>query len=124
MQPILGSSFAVDNEKFGHCTSAHKTCENISHEYKHFINEIDGLVHASASATGDELAHINQQIKDRVNAAKCTLDENKASIVNRFKKTAAFTENYVHEQPWRAVTAGVVAGTLLGALFFHTKKQP
>ena len=88
----------------------------VSGEFKSFVSDIEDLVKSSASLTGDELEKAKQKIGDRINQAKSSFEDVKESIVDRAKKTASVTDDYVHEQPWTAIGAGAAIGLFVGFL--------
>lgn len=90
--------------------------ENASSEFKNFVSDIEELVKSSASLTGDELEKAKQKIGDRISQAKSSFDDVKETIVERCKKTASVTDDYVHEQPWTAIGAGAAIGLFVGFL--------
>lgn len=89
---------------------------NMAHEFQSFVTDIEDLVKATTSLTGEELAKAKQKLQQRIEHAKESAEEIGETIVARAKKTAETTNNYVHDQPWNAVGAGAAVGLLVGFL--------
>ena len=88
----------------------------LSGELRDFLSDIEDLVKATASLTGDELDRAKEKLTERVTAAKESLDELTTEVSARAVKTAKATDAYVHEQPWQAIGVGAGIGFLLGFL--------
>jgi ElaB/YqjD/DUF883 family membrane-anchored ribosome-binding protein len=95
----------------------------VSREFKNFVADIEDLIADTTSLTGEDLMRVKEKINARVAAAKISIEEMGGVIVKRARQTAAVTDNYVHEQPWKAVGIGAGVGLLLGfALSFARRK--
>lgn len=89
---------------------------DISKEFKNFLSDIESLVKETNNLTGEELAKAKAKLTQRIDAAKEQASEAGLTIVEQARKTAAVTNNYVHEQPWAAIGAGAAISFLLGFL--------
>jgi ElaB/YqjD/DUF883 family membrane-anchored ribosome-binding protein len=87
---------------------------NAKTEFQHFLTDIEGLVAQTATLTGEELKQAKEKLQERINEAKQTMDAMSNTIAQRARKGAEITNEYVHQQPWAAVGAGVAIGALLG----------
>lgn len=85
-------------------------------EFKNFVSDIEDLLKSSAALTGEELEKAKQKIGERITQAKDSLEDVKDTVVDRCKKTAAATDDYVHDQPWTAIGAGAAVGLFIGFL--------
>lgn len=88
----------------------------LSSEFRNFVADIEDLVKSSTSLTGDELAAARKKIAERIGSAKETLGEVGETALARARRTAAATDNYVHEEPWKAIGVGAALGFLAGVL--------
>lgn len=86
----------------------------VSREFQNFLADIEDLIKETTSLTGDELAHARAKLNDRVATAKASVENMGDSIVQRAKQSASVTNEYVHEQPWKALGASTVIAFLLG----------
>jgi ElaB/YqjD/DUF883 family membrane-anchored ribosome-binding protein len=92
----------------------------LSKEFQNFVADIEDLVKSSTSLTGDELAAAKDRIKDRIGQAKTMLGQTGESVAARARRSLAATNDYVNDEPWKAVgvSAGIggAVGFLLGLL--------
>jgi ElaB/YqjD/DUF883 family membrane-anchored ribosome-binding protein len=88
----------------------------IAQEFQHFVADIEDLIKATTSLTGEDLQRAKAKLNQRIHAAKESATEMSETVMNRARKTAESTNNYVHEQPWNAIGASAAVGLLLGYL--------
>lgn len=86
----------------------------VSLELRNFLADIEDLIHQTTSLTGDELAEARAKLNARVEAVKESIEDVGEATVERVRRTAADTNEYVHEQPWQAIGVGAAVGLLLG----------
>lgn len=94
--------------------SFNDAASGISREFHNFVADIEDLVKATSSLTGDDLAKAKAKLNERIAHAKESLDDVSGGLATRARQTAAITNNYVHEQPWQAIGASAAIGFLLG----------
>lgn len=87
-----------------------------SNEFHKFLADIEDLVKAATSLTGEDLAKAKVQLNERIATAKESLADVSNSVANKAKKAAHISNNYVHDQPWQVIGAGSVIGFLLGVM--------
>lgn len=89
---------------------------SISLEFQRFLTDIEDLLSQATSLTGEDLAKLKNSLNERISLAKTSLNQLSTSLVDKARKGAVATNNYVHEQPWTAVGAGAAIGLLIGLL--------
>ena len=94
--------------------SRNVSMSGVSHEFQNFLADIEDLIKQTTSLTGEELAHARAKLNARVASAKASVEEMGDSLVQRAKQGANVTNEYVHEQPWKALGATTVIAFLLG----------
>jgi ElaB/YqjD/DUF883 family membrane-anchored ribosome-binding protein len=87
---------------------------DISKEFKNFLSDVEDLFKSSTSLTGDDLNKAKEQLNQRIKKARATLDDASSDILQHARRTAALTNEYAHQQPWKVVGAGVAISFLLG----------
>lgn len=87
-----------------------------ANELRNFINDIEELVKATGSLTGDDLARAKSKLNARIAGAKQSVDEMGEAVMGRARQAAKVTDNYVHENPWKAIGASAALGLLIGFL--------
>jgi ElaB/YqjD/DUF883 family membrane-anchored ribosome-binding protein len=94
--------------------SAKKAGAAVSEEFHNFLSDVEDLVKDTTSLTGEDLARAKEKLSARLASAKESLGELGSNVANKARKTADVTNNYVHEQPWKAIGIGATVGLLLG----------
>jgi ElaB/YqjD/DUF883 family membrane-anchored ribosome-binding protein len=92
-----------------------------SSELHNFFADIEDLIRATTSLTGDELEKAKAKLNERVSAAKAMVEKMGCAVADRARNTARVTDDYVHGHPWQAIGASAVVGLLLGALLGRRK---
>ena len=82
----------------------------VSREFSNFIADIEDLLKETATLTGDDLS----RAKAAISAAKESIDGLGGSVSDRLRKSSALTNEYVHEQPWKAIGAVAAVAFVLG----------
>lgn len=109
----------AENTETKHIANGIKSSETaamVSAEFQKFLADIEDLVKASTSLTGEDLNKVKAEINARIAAAKHSVLNAGNNIAERAKKAADISNTYVHEQPWQAIGASSVIGFLLGYL--------
>lgn len=86
----------------------------VAREYKSFVADIEDLVKATSLLTGEELTRAKARLMERVVAARQSVEEVSDSIVQQARKSAAVTDQFVHEEPWKAIGIGAALGLVVG----------
>jgi len=89
----------------------------VSREFHSFLSDIEDLIKATTSLTGEDLAAAKAKLNDRIAAARESVAELTGTITQRVRKSATATNNYVHDNPWQAIGVGAAVGVLVGYLF-------
>lgn len=85
-------------------------------DLKVVVADAEELLRATASQAGEKVAAARERIQASLATAKVKLAEAERAIVEQTKKAAKATDEYVHENPWKAVGIAAVAGLVLGVL--------
>ena len=80
------------------------------------ISDAEDLLRATANQAGEKIAVARERIQDSLHQAKVKLAEAEALVRERATQAARYTDEYVHENPWRAIGAAAGIGLLLGLL--------
>jgi ElaB/YqjD/DUF883 family membrane-anchored ribosome-binding protein len=68
----------------------------------------------SSSLTGEDLKAAKEKFERTIVSAKDDLLRYQDAVVEKTKEAAKATDEYVHENPWRAIAIGAGVGLLLG----------
>lgn len=88
----------------------------VSSEFQNFLADIEDLVKQTTSLTGEDLTRARAQLNSRIDSAKASAEVVGENVVQRALETANATNEYVHQQPWKAVAIGTAVGFVLGSL--------
>jgi ElaB/YqjD/DUF883 family membrane-anchored ribosome-binding protein len=78
------------------------------------ISDAEELLRATANQAGEKISVARERIQDSLHQAKVKLAEAEAVLMERGKQAARYTDEYVHENPWRAIGVAAAIGLLLG----------
>jgi ElaB/YqjD/DUF883 family membrane-anchored ribosome-binding protein len=93
----------------------HEASQDIAHEFKSFVSDVEHLIKETASLTGDDLARAKAKLNQRIQSAKQSISNASGNIADQARKTATATNKYVHENPWTIIGVGALASFVLGA---------
>ena len=74
------------------------------------------LLKATADQTGERIATARGKAEESLKAAKARLDEQEATVMAKTREAAKSTEDYVRDNPWKAMGIAAAAGLVLGIL--------
>jgi ElaB/YqjD/DUF883 family membrane-anchored ribosome-binding protein len=94
--------------------------DQLINEFKVVVADAEALLKATANTGDDKLAKLRAKAEESLNIAKARLMDAQATVLARAKEAAKATDEYVHENPWKAIggTAGVglAIGVVIGLL--------
>jgi ElaB/YqjD/DUF883 family membrane-anchored ribosome-binding protein len=96
--------------------AADATPSGTTHEFQSFVADMEDLLKASTSLTGDELARAKANIYARVARARASVGEMSEAVSARVRNTAKVADGYVREQPWQTLGITAAVGLLIGFL--------
>ena len=90
--------------------------EKLVADLKVVIADAEELLRATAAQAGEKVSAARERIQASLATAKVKLTEAERALLEKTKQAARATDQYVHENPWRAVGIAAVAGLVLGVL--------
>ena len=90
--------------------------DKLVQDFRAVVADAEELLKATASQAGEKVAVARERIQDSLHHAKVKLAEAEDILVQRSKQAARATDDYVHENPWQAVGAGIGVGLVIGLL--------
>ena len=90
--------------------------DKLVQDMKVVIADAEELLRATASQAGEKISVARDRIQDSLHDAKVKLAEAEALVAERAKQAARYTDEYVHENPWRAIGIAAGIGLLLGLI--------
>lgn len=80
------------------------------------INDAEAWLRHGGQMTGDELQAAKVKFERTLTSAKADLIRLEETMVEKTKEAAKATDDYVKENPWKAVGIGAAAGLVIGML--------
>jgi ElaB/YqjD/DUF883 family membrane-anchored ribosome-binding protein len=105
-------NFSTDSMR----STINKTVGGLRAEFKDLVSDIEDFLTATTTLTGEQLEQAKQKVRTRVASAKETVAAASETAIARARHSAEVANEYVHEQPWLAVGAGVAVGFIAGLL--------
>lgn len=90
--------------------------EKIVQDFKTVYSDVEELLRATASQTGEKIGIIRERLQEHMHNAKDRLAETKEVVVDKTKQAAKATDEYVHDNPWQAVGIAAGIGLVIGLL--------
>jgi len=90
--------------------------DKLVQDMKVVISDAEELLRATANQAGEKIGVARERIQDSLHQAKVKLAEAEAVLMERAKLAARYTDDYVQENPWRAIGVAAAIGVVLGLL--------
>ena len=90
--------------------------DKLVQDLKIVITDAEELLRATASTAGEKVVAAREKVQDSLQRAKVKLAEVEDVIIDRGKQAARATDEYVHDNPWRAVGIAAGIGVIIGML--------
>ena len=92
------------------------TKEKLIADFKVVVADAEALLKATANDAGEKVVAARERIQGHLSDAKAQLAQAEAAIVDRTKQAARVTDQYVHDNPWKAVGISACVGLVIGLL--------
>ncbi|MDD2915330.1 MAG: DUF883 family protein [Gallionella sp.] len=90
--------------------------EKLMQDLRVVVSDAEELLRATASQAGDKVTAARERIQDSLAVAKERLADAQEQVAEKAKQAARVTDEYVHENPWKAVGIAAGAGLIIGML--------
>ncbi len=92
------------------------TKQKLMADFRVVIADAEELLKATAQDASEKAVAARAKIEARLKDAKVRLAELEAVVAARAKQAATATDQYVHDNPWKAVGIAAGVGLLVGML--------
>lgn len=92
------------------------TKEQLIADFKVVIADAEALIKATAAQGGEAFVALRAKAEDSLTAAKVKIADTQEALLEKTKAAARVTDDYVHDNPWRAVGAAAAVGLVIGLL--------
>jgi ElaB/YqjD/DUF883 family membrane-anchored ribosome-binding protein len=90
--------------------------DQLMSDLKSVIQDAESWLRNGSQMTGEELQAAKAKFERTLSSAKADLIRLEETVVAKTKEAAKATDEYVQENPWKAVGIGAAAGLLVGLL--------
>lgn len=85
-------------------------------EFKTVIADAEALIKATANQGGEKVEQLRTQAESSLAAAKVKIDDLHEDLVEKGREAVKATDDYVQENPWKAVGIAAGLGLVIGLL--------
>lgn len=97
-------------------TESEVTKEKLMQDFRVVVADAEELLRATAGLAGEKVSAARERIQENLSAAKVRLSAAEEAVIAKTKQAARATDEYVHENPWKAVGIGAGVGLIVGIL--------
>jgi ElaB/YqjD/DUF883 family membrane-anchored ribosome-binding protein len=97
-------------------TDSEASKERLIQDFRLVVTDAEDLLRATAGVAGEKASAARERIQESLNYAKSRLTAAEEEIVAKTKEAAKATDEYVHDNPWKAVGIGAAVGVIVGML--------
>jgi ElaB/YqjD/DUF883 family membrane-anchored ribosome-binding protein len=90
--------------------------EKLMEDLQLVVSDAEELLRATAGQAGEKVSAARERIQESLNAARARLTVAQEAVLEKTRQAAHATDEYVHENPWRAVGVAAGVGLLVGML--------
>lgn len=113
----LDGEIIVNTNKSGVVTDfSDVTKEQLIRDFKVVIADAEALLKATANQGGEAMAAVRAKAEESLAVAKAKMAEAQDALLEKTRAAARATDDYVHENPWRAVGVAAGVGLVVGLL--------
>lgn len=92
------------------------TIDQLSSDVQKAIRSAEDMFHEAAAAGGEKGAELRERAMEQLKHLREKLQDAQDTVVAKSKAAARATDDYVHDHPWKAITAAAAAGVVVGLL--------
>jgi ElaB/YqjD/DUF883 family membrane-anchored ribosome-binding protein len=85
--------------------------DKLMHDIRAVVTDAEELLKATAGQAGEKVSAARERIQSNLAVAKDRLEDAEHAMAEKTRQAARATDDFVHENPWRAV--GIAAGVSL-----------
>lgn len=90
--------------------------DKLMEDLRAVMSDAEDLLHATASQAGEGATVARARIQKSLQVAKDRLADVQDAVVERTKEAAKVTDQYVHDNPWKAIGMSAAVGAIIGML--------
>ena len=91
-----------------------ETKDQLASNLRRVVSDTEDLLAATAEHTDSRIAELRARARENLRIARDKLADADAVVRARARQAARATDDYVHDNPWQAVSVGAGIGFLIG----------
>lgn len=95
--------------------------EKLMRDLRLVVEDAEELLKATASQAGEKASAARERIQQTLAAAKARLDAAESEVIEKAKQAAKATDEYVQDNPWKAVGVAACVGIIVGMLIGRSR---
>ncbi len=92
------------------------TKDRLVQDMKLVVSDAEELLRATANQAGEKIGAAREKIQESLHRAKIKLAEAEEVVIDKTRQAARATDEYVHDEPWKAVGIAAGIGFVIGLL--------
>jgi ElaB/YqjD/DUF883 family membrane-anchored ribosome-binding protein len=80
------------------------------------VSDAEEILKSTADIAGEKVSHLRAKIETRLKSAKENLADAEVVLRDKTKACARATDDFVHDNPWKAVGIAAIVGVAFGVL--------
>ena len=97
-------------------TSNNDPMEKLMDELRIMVEDAEDLLVSTANQTGEGAANARARIQKSLQVVKGRLSAAETALIERTRLVAKATDQYVQDNPWKAIGISACAGVIVGML--------
>ena len=90
--------------------------EKLMEDLRLVVSDAEELLRATASQAGEGAAAVRARIQENLLTVKENLVDAETAVIERTRQAAKVADQYVHDNPWKAIGIAAGVGALVGML--------
>ena len=90
--------------------------EKLLRDFRLVVSDAEELLRATAGVAGEKVSVARERIQENLAVAKARLANAEEALLAKTREAAKATDEYVHDNPWKAVGIGAAVGVIVGML--------
>jgi ElaB/YqjD/DUF883 family membrane-anchored ribosome-binding protein len=97
--------------------------EKLATDFKGLVDDAEELLRSTANYSGDGFAAVREKFSEKLADVKQKMASAQSIASDGYKQAVSATDEYVQENPWRAVGIAAIAGLVAGLLVTTYSKR-
>ncbi|RZU02984.1 DUF883 family protein [Rivibacter subsaxonicus] len=96
--------------------AANSTTDKLMQDLKVVVGDAEALLKATAGSAGEGASELRQKVQTSLAQARRDLRHLEEAAIERARAAGRAADDYVHDNPWKAIGAAAGVGLIIGLL--------